>query len=49
MELIITVCEFNYLYFEICVGFEGGLAMGRAPIKHDIYGLDLVGHVHLGK
>lgn len=49
MESIITVCEFIYLYFEICVGLEGGLPMGRAPFKHGIYGLNLVGHVHLGK
>ena len=43
-------CKINYLYFKICVGFEGGSAGGGgSPNKHSIYSLNLVGHVHLGK
>lgn len=42
------------MYSIICtlrfvLGLKGGLVVGGSPMKHNIFGLNLVGHVHMGK
>ena len=48
-ESIIIVSEFNYMYFEVWVGVNGGLCAGGALKMHNISGLSQVGHLHLGR
>ena len=50
MELVVVVCGFDYLHFEIWARHKGGLVVeGGAPNMHSVSGLSRAGHLHLGR